>query len=414
MSLAQEFEKPQHEVLMDIPVTSLFIPDGRRISIKWDTPDAVAFLDNLRRQGLLHPLQVRKAENDRYEIVAGRRRFMAAKQLKWKFILCRVGECTDDEVKFVHLSENRHRKQMNYREVLRIKQALLAEEEKLFGKDPGRKIGGWKRAVQAVRSKDGKFTVGKKEESQPEPGENAEVELDPALSSEEPSRATVAPAGDDATKQGETEVKVPKSFSRLLSEQTGTSLRQSKRDILIMSTLGAERLRDMDAQDLTMKDLEKLAKIKDPEKRNLACKKIAMNTPIEQVLAEADSDAEAIKARQERMLSDNDWVKTYCAKPLSSIQNQAAFFDAAILHRKIRDNIADFRKHIRKAVEAAHAMAPNPYTWQLLAVIGTTHPDNWPVCRSCLGRNRDHPTCPECKGHGYTLRIEWPKRRFTT
>jgi hypothetical protein len=371
----------------------------------------------------MHPIEVRK-KGEKYEIIAGRRRWMAAKHLKWKFVQCRLINCNDDELKFMHLSENRLRRHMNEGEELANMKLLREEYDKIFGEDPGKKIGGWKRAEQAARSKDGRFQPGKKEEPQPDPEENGEtdgdVELDPAFCTDEhgetlpdtPAPATVAGAGVDATKQGEKGGKKPKSARAFIGEQMGASERQTRRDKKIMDSFTADQLRILGHQGLTKKDFAKLAKIKDKEKRDVAVNKLIMNRPLEEVLAEAETeiDAELIKERQENTLSDDDWVKTYCAKPLRNLQHQKHFFDAAILYRKVRIHLAELKRRTRKDVETVHNHAANPFTWTLLSVIGIDHPDNWPICGGCLGLNRENPTCDECKGFGFTLRIEWPKR----
>jgi ParB family transcriptional regulator, chromosome partitioning protein len=74
--------------------------------------------DNIREHGLLHPLQVRKIENG-YAILAGQRRFLAARSLGWKSVPCRVLDVTPQEAEEVSLVENLQRAHLSHADKVR-------------------------------------------------------------------------------------------------------------------------------------------------------------------------------------------------------------------------------------------------------------------------------------------------------
>ncbi|WP_114165086.1 nucleoid occlusion protein [Exiguobacterium sp. TNDT2] len=76
--------------------------------------------------GLLQPIIVRKAEEDRYEIVAGERRFRAVKSLGWSFIPAIVREMDDDTTAALALIENLQREQLSPIEEAEAYDRLLA------------------------------------------------------------------------------------------------------------------------------------------------------------------------------------------------------------------------------------------------------------------------------------------------
>ena len=59
--------------------------------IRKDTGDMKSLMDSLVKYGLINPVVV----NSKYELLAGRRRLLAAKKLKWKTIDVKIVEATD-------------------------------------------------------------------------------------------------------------------------------------------------------------------------------------------------------------------------------------------------------------------------------------------------------------------------------
>ncbi len=67
---------------------------------------------DIRTNGLLNPLTVRKASGNKYEIIAGQRRFLAIKENGDKTIPCHIMTVSDQKAEELSLVENVQRNQM--------------------------------------------------------------------------------------------------------------------------------------------------------------------------------------------------------------------------------------------------------------------------------------------------------------
>ncbi len=86
--------------------------------------------ESISKQGLLSPPTVRQ-EGNRYELIAGQRRYLACKKLGWKTIPCFVrDDLTDDDATSVSLVENVHRAEMNPIDKAGALQALFEHQGK--------------------------------------------------------------------------------------------------------------------------------------------------------------------------------------------------------------------------------------------------------------------------------------------
>jgi len=118
------------ERLPCIPVSKIVIEEQIRKDI--DPESLKELAESMERVGLINPITVRK-EGDRYVLVAGHRRFLAARDiLKWETIPARVLEEGKDTA-FVQFSENVHRKDLNPVEVAEVVGRALLEELGWFG-----------------------------------------------------------------------------------------------------------------------------------------------------------------------------------------------------------------------------------------------------------------------------------------
>lgn len=66
---------------------------------------------DINTNGLINPITVRK-QNDKYEIIAGQRRYLAIKQLNFKEIPCNILEINNQKAEEISLVENVQRNQM--------------------------------------------------------------------------------------------------------------------------------------------------------------------------------------------------------------------------------------------------------------------------------------------------------------
>ncbi|MGY0402429.1 nucleoid occlusion protein [Carnobacterium jeotgali] len=90
-------------------------------------------LDELARtihiHGLIQPIILRKYEVDKYEIIAGERRFRAMQLLEWQEVPAIVQEMTDNETASVALIENLQREELTAIEEAEAYQGLMALNE---------------------------------------------------------------------------------------------------------------------------------------------------------------------------------------------------------------------------------------------------------------------------------------------
>ena len=85
-------------------------PDQPRISFKKNELEELA--ESIKKNGLLQPILVRK-KGDRYQIIAGERRWQACKSIRMKTIPVVVKEADDDEASILALIENVQRSNLN-------------------------------------------------------------------------------------------------------------------------------------------------------------------------------------------------------------------------------------------------------------------------------------------------------------
>ena len=83
-----------------------------RYTDKKNSIDADNLKTSIRQHGLLQPIVIRPLEQG-FEIVAGHRRFIACKSLRWRFIPCKIREFSDKQAYEIQLTENIQRKSMD-------------------------------------------------------------------------------------------------------------------------------------------------------------------------------------------------------------------------------------------------------------------------------------------------------------
>jgi ParB family chromosome partitioning protein len=110
-----------------LPISSISIsPDNPRVFGKDNVED---LKDSLQRLGLIEPIVVRKEKNN-FQIVAGERRFRAAKALGWEEIPAIITEADPDICYEMALAENEKRKNLNPWEVGKAIQYLRKSKNK--------------------------------------------------------------------------------------------------------------------------------------------------------------------------------------------------------------------------------------------------------------------------------------------
>ena len=118
-------ERPRKEdevvqVLLTDIVSNRFQP--RQIFTK-ESIDELA--DTIREHGLLQPIVLREYETNKYEIIAGERRFKAVETLNWKKIPAIVRQMSDNEAASMAVIENLQRESLTAIEEAQAYQQLM-------------------------------------------------------------------------------------------------------------------------------------------------------------------------------------------------------------------------------------------------------------------------------------------------
>ena len=125
--------------LRDVPV-DLVVPNPNQPRRRFDEEALVALADSLRERGVLQPILVRPLPGGTYELVAGERRWRAAKLAGLDTVPALVRAHDDAESIEVALIENMAREDLNPVEEARAC-AVLVEELGLSREEIGRRVG---------------------------------------------------------------------------------------------------------------------------------------------------------------------------------------------------------------------------------------------------------------------------------
>ncbi|CAO4844121.1 MAG: putative chromosome-partitioning protein ParB [Holosporales bacterium] len=97
---------------------------------KFDTEKMMHLIESIRDRGVLQPILVRQSENEQYEIIAGERRWRAAKEAGLKEVPVVFLTCTDEEALELGLIENLQRDDLNAMEEAESLKRLMDEFKK--------------------------------------------------------------------------------------------------------------------------------------------------------------------------------------------------------------------------------------------------------------------------------------------
>jgi len=130
----------EHEPrVREVPV-DLIVPNPRQPRRHFDEEALVALAESVRERGLLQPVLVREAADGRYELIAGERRWRAAKLAGLAVMPAAMRSDTDSESLELALIENMAREDLNPVEEARACAALV-EELGLTREEVGRRVG---------------------------------------------------------------------------------------------------------------------------------------------------------------------------------------------------------------------------------------------------------------------------------
>ena len=194
----------------------------------------------------------------------------------------------------------------------------------------------------------------------------------------------------------------PIGFVSQLSALTGQSLRSAKRSTRLARTFSDDDLMAFYQMDVTQQDMERIARIKDEDRRvqiiNLivngqtAGEAIAatMNDPTE-VMGEMFKGVtrKSAKIRQpDDHLSDAEWFELHCRDLASQLADSTAYRASAIFYRRIIPHVLEFREAIRPLLVEAVESGGDPLSDLLKRACWFKHPKDWSVCWDCRGAGK--------------------------
>jgi ParB family transcriptional regulator, chromosome partitioning protein len=119
-------EQAPRDALATLPVTSIR-PGRYQPRTRMDQQALAELAASIRSQGLIQPLLVRPVERDRYELIAGERRWRAAQMAGLHSVPALVREVPDEATLAMSLIENIQRENLNPMEEAAGLQRLVAE-----------------------------------------------------------------------------------------------------------------------------------------------------------------------------------------------------------------------------------------------------------------------------------------------
>ena len=105
-------EVPKNKQIQDIELDKI-VPNRYQPRREFSDDSIKELAETLDKDGLLQPIVIREDGEDHYEIIAGERRYRAAKSLNWETIPAIVNNMNDDQAASLALIENLQREDLN-------------------------------------------------------------------------------------------------------------------------------------------------------------------------------------------------------------------------------------------------------------------------------------------------------------
>ena len=105
-------EVPKNKQIQDIELDKI-VPNRYQPRREFSDDSIKELAETLDKDGLLQPIVVREDGEDHYEIIAGERRYRAAKSLNWETIPAIVNNMNNDQAASLALIENLQREDLN-------------------------------------------------------------------------------------------------------------------------------------------------------------------------------------------------------------------------------------------------------------------------------------------------------------
>lgn len=114
------------QIFKNIPADKIF-PNPNQPRKTFDEASLYELAASVKEHGILQPITVRKKEDDRYEIVAGERRYRAAELVGLKDIPCIIRSYSDEQAYVLSVIENIQRNNLTYFEEALSYERLISE-----------------------------------------------------------------------------------------------------------------------------------------------------------------------------------------------------------------------------------------------------------------------------------------------
>ncbi len=111
MSIFQKFKAVNKVV--EIPV-DMICANPNQPRKEFDEYALKQLSDSIKENGLLQPISVRKLSDEKYEIIAGERRYRACRMLGMSDITCVISEVSEYNSAILSLIENIQRRELNF------------------------------------------------------------------------------------------------------------------------------------------------------------------------------------------------------------------------------------------------------------------------------------------------------------
>ncbi|MDQ6595337.1 nucleoid occlusion protein [Bacillus salipaludis] len=112
LELEKEIEIDRNEEIKKIPIDNIF-PNRFQPRTVFDDEKIEELSRTIHIHGIIQPIVVRQFDKDRYEIIAGERRWRAMKKLGWDEVPAIVKNMSDTETASVALIENLQREELS-------------------------------------------------------------------------------------------------------------------------------------------------------------------------------------------------------------------------------------------------------------------------------------------------------------
>lgn len=107
-----DFERTEEDAIRNIPLANIR-PNRYQPRTKFDDEKLEELAKTLHTHGIIQPIVVRQLDENQYEIVAGERRYRAAKRLGWDTIPAIVRNMNEKETASIALIENIQREELS-------------------------------------------------------------------------------------------------------------------------------------------------------------------------------------------------------------------------------------------------------------------------------------------------------------